>query len=353
MKVKLKLNILSVKNYSKTKKGIVSDANMLSLIQAKRENQEKLFSVNVRGDLFNIKTIRKNPVANSIKETIIQIMENKIEPNSFYWRNQGGIMFAKSITDIGDGYYEVEMTEEYHGIGNGQQTISLSDYFSNKYEIHKDIEMPMRILIGFSEKECREMCKTNNTSNKITTKDVISNDWSTIAKEWQELNGTNLIYKRDGQKIKTTEKDIILFETNYYNMVSSYHTQKPWIAGNAITSVFGPSDTNATKMNECNEVINLFNEWFENNEDWKEYYPILKPTVSEGYVKNFMLALYVRFDSPRDVNQFLTETLQVLKYYIDTNYGNDIPKKFFTTQAEYNGVKTVMSQLRKRKLELV
>ena len=191
MKVKLKLNILSVKNYSKTKKGIVSDANMLSLIQAKRENQEKLFSVNVRGDLFNIKTIRKNPVANSIKETIIQIMENKIEPNSFYWRNQGGIMFAKSITDIGDGYYEVEMTEEYHGIGNGQQTISLSDYFSNKYEIHKDIEMPMRILIGFSEKECREMCKTNNTSNKITTKDVISNDWSTIAKEWQELDLQN------------------------------------------------------------------------------------------------------------------------------------------------------------------
>jgi hypothetical protein len=74
-----------------------------------------------------------------------------------------------------------------------------------------------------------------NNSNKITQKDIISNDWTFLSDELFDI-GYILHYKRDAI-VPKGDNVINIYETGFYNILNSYHTEKPWITGNEVTNI--------------------------------------------------------------------------------------------------------------------
>jgi hypothetical protein len=210
---------------------------LADLVSAHKIHGKELYEGNVRGQLASTHSqILKNPTCKSILETLEEIHSGKLEPTTFFNGSQGCLIMCDSLS-ISSGTYIAEIKHDYQGIGNGQQTINTSYFFSNRQEISPNILIPIKIMVGYSKKDFQSACVRNNTSSKVSQKSVISNDWSNIAKQLNKI-GITLVYKVDAVKTKTKGRIINLHEKNYYNILNSYFNETPWITGNQVINEF-------------------------------------------------------------------------------------------------------------------
>lgn len=286
----LKLKNTNEEIVSGEKRVIKGEVFLTSLIESKRKLGQDLFSVNVRKYLSNEKPTaeqRKRPVFKGIMTTLDTIRENPSLAYKFSLNNNGCAIMAKSARRVTDDTWELTMEGEYNGIGNGQQTIYISEWCDSNKPINPNITISTKIMIGFSDKENIEMCEALNTSNKIDAKDIMTTNWRPLHNKLREV-GIELIYKKGDKRMG--DNIINLNDKGLYNAISSYFTNKPWVTGGKVTDILDVSTITPKSLIEATEIKREIDSWFNSNVNkGNELMSVVKDT-SIGYVKNYIIS---------------------------------------------------------------
>ena len=327
-----------------TQKWLTCEVSVSSLIEAKRQLGKELFAVNVRGCLSNSKPTsqeRKKPVFRGIMSTMDKIRENPEKGYLLTIGNNGCTIMCDSIERISGDIYEITLTHDYHGIGNGQQTTYIFEWIDTNYPISSDLTIICRMAIGFPEDECNDICKANNTSNKIDKKDIKSIEWKRISTELKTL-GITFNYKKE----KEGQYDINIFCENYYNMIGAYFTNKPWVNGQEVTDIIILNNISGKDMIEMDRVKKIIDGWFETNTNEVKKHGNKMDITRLGYLKNTMISLYTDVKIQSRVKPFI-------KKYGDVKFFERIFKVVIDTLQENETTKVSSSYFNKKTYELL
>lgn len=322
------------------------------LITAQNQIGKDLYSVNVRGSLFTGKSPdSKNRVFRGITETLINISKGELSPNTFLNGNQGCLLMCESIQ--GDlKKYEITISEIYHGIGNGQQTISVASFVNKKFPIRKDVSIPIKIMVGYTPEECYSACEYNNTSNKISLKNIISNDWEPISKQLLRL-GYILHYKQDKVIVKS-ENLINIWERNFYNFLNAYHCETPWISGDkTISNGFNISQVSVKSLLDVVLIKSKIDDWFSKN--IKKFDTSLFDADRTGYIGNIIVTAYKKYyDGSMSVDDFIKLCFVDVIYPTIISQNKRVNSSFFTTESNckfiLNDIKNKVEILKLRQI---
>jgi len=342
----LKLKNTNEEIVSGEKRVIKADVPLTSLIESKRKLGQDLFSVNVRKYLSNEKPTaeqRKRPVFKGIMTTLDAIRENPSLAYKFSLNNNGCAIMAKSARRVTDDTWELTMEGEYNGIGNGQQTIYISEWCDSNKPIDPNITISTKIMIGFSDKENIEMCEALNTSNKIDAKDIMTTNWRPLHNKLREV-GIELIYKKGDKRMG--DNIINLNDKGLYNAISSYFTNKPWVTGGKVTDILDVSTITPKSLIEATEIKREIDSWFNNNENKSksnELMSLVKDT-SDGYVKNYIMSFFTDKEDIEIIKHYINEcgisdfiglcVDCIIGYIINQKKG--INNKYFTSKITYD-----------------
>lgn len=277
---------------------------LADLVSAHKIYGRDLYEVNVRGQLASTYSqIIKNKTCKGILKTLEEIHEGKLDPISFYNANQGCLIICESINMSGD-TYNIEIKHPYQGIGNGQQTINTSSFFSNKTDINPNIFVQVKVMVGYNHNDSHVACVRNNTSSRITEKNVISNDWTTLAKQLEAV-GITLVYKTDAVKPKKSKGRIInLHEKNYYNTLNSYFNGTPWITGNEVIEGFNVQSVTVNELLKIDNFKIELVEWF--NKNIENYDTTLFDYKRVGYIQNLIVTAFAKYyDNSLSLSEFV------------------------------------------------
>lgn len=274
-------------------KTYTASVRLIDLINANNQLGQSLYSVNVRGRLFTGKVPdRKNKTFQGIEETLTNIHNGIDEPVEFLNNNTGSLLICNSLNQLDENKYEVILIGNSNGIGNGQQTITISSFINNKLPISDDVYILVKIMIGYPVHKCYNSCKSNNTSNKISQKNIISNGWVNVANDLKQL-GYDLYYQQT-KNIPKLPNVINIYESGFYNILNAYQTKQPWITGDKVANNI---DINLLNANSVIEVFNLkkqIDNWFKLNlnPDNTPYDLSFFDSTRTGYIKNIIIAAY-------------------------------------------------------------
>jgi hypothetical protein len=325
-------------------KWLTCEVSLSSLIEAKRKLGKELFSVNVRGCLSNNKPTsqeRKKPVFRGIMSTMNKIRENPQKGYLLTMGNNGCTIMCESIERISGDIYEITLTHDYHGIGNGQQTIYITEWIDTNYPISSDVTIICRMSVGLSEDECNHICMANNTSNKIDKKDIKSIEWKRISTELKTL-GITFNYKKE----KEGQYDINIFADNYYNMIGAYFSNKPWVNGQEVADIIKLYNISGKEMIEMDRVKKIIDDWFETNSNEVKKHGNKMDTTRLGYLKNIMISLYTDVKIQARVKPFI-------KKYGDVKFFERIFEVVIDTIEENETTKVSSSYFNKKTYELL
>lgn len=326
------------------KKWLTCEMSVSSLIEAKRALGKELFSVNVRGYLSNNKPTseeRKKPVFKGIMESMNEIRETPQIGYLLTLGNNGCTIMCESIERISNDIYEITLTNDYHGIGNGQQTTYISEWIDSNYPISNDVTILCKMTVGFSEEECIKICKANNTSNKIDKKDIKSVEWKRIHEELKTL-GISFNYKKE----KEGQYDINIFDENYYNMIGAYFTNRPWVTGQEVTDIIKLDNISGKDMIEMDRVKKIIDGWFETNSNEVKKHGNKMDITRLGYLKNIMISLYTDVKIQSRVKPFI-------KKYGDVKFFELIFEVVIKTLEENEKTKVSSNYFNKKTYELL
>ncbi len=278
---------------------------LADLVSAHKIQGKELYEGNVRGQLASTRgQILKNPTSKGILKTLEEIHDGKLDPITFYNGNAGCLIMCETLGISGDKYI-AEIKHSYQGIGNGQQTINTAYFFSQKQEINPDILVNVKIMVGYSKKDFQSACVRNNTSNRISQKSVISNDWSNIAKQLDTV-GITLVYKTDAVKPNKSKGRVInLFEKNYYNILNSYFNGTPWITGDEIIkSGFSVDSVTVNELLKLDDFKIEIVKWF--NDNIQNYDTKLFDYGRIGYIQNLIVTAFSKYyDNSLSKSEFI------------------------------------------------
>jgi hypothetical protein len=305
MKINFNGELYALPN-KKPQKGVTYTGfvRLADLVSAHKIHGRELYEGNVRGQLASTHSqILKNSSCRSILETLQDIHAEKIDSTTFFNGNQGCLIMCDSLSVSGDTYI-VDIKHDYQGIGNGQQTINTAYFFSNKSNINPDILIPIKVMAGYSKKDFQSACVRNNTSTKVSQKNVISNDWSNIAKQLIKI-GVTLVYKVDAVKPKKSKGRIInTNEKNYYNILNSYFNETPWITGDQVIKEF---DIHSVTIEELLKLDNFKIElvkWF--NQNLQNYDTTLFDSGRIGCIQNLIVLAFKKYyDGTISTSEFI------------------------------------------------
>jgi hypothetical protein len=308
-------------------------AKLIDFVSAHKSLGEDLYEVNVRKTLYEKVKVQKNPVFLGISRTLINIYNGIESPDCFIDKCIGVSLMCDSL-NFNLNTYEVILTEDYHGVGNGQQTINISDITNNKYPISDDVYIRVQIMVGKSEKECTSACTALNTSNKLSQKDIISKDWDPIAKQLKKI-GYTLLSKTDKSIPKQLPRNVInLMSENFYNFLNAYHCETPWITGDETIKrgLNGGSGFNVglVSVQSLLEVDNLKNQldiWFMNN--ISNYDTTIFDSTRTGYIKNVIVTAYKKYFNKS--NMSLSKFIHIC---FDDIYRNQIVVEYNRTKRQ-------------------
>ena len=305
MKINFKGELYALPN-KKPQNGITYTGfvRLADLVSAHKIHGKQLYEGNIRGQLASTHSqILKNPACKSILETLEEIHNGKLETTTFFNGNQGCLIMCESLSVSSDTYI-AEIKHDYQGIGNGQQTINTSSFFSNKTNINPDILIPIKIMVGYSKKDLQSACTRNNTSTKVSQKSVISNDWSTISKQLSKI-GLTLVYKVDAVKPKKSVGRIInLHEKNYYNILNSYFNETPWITGNQVIDEFRVDSVKIEELLKLDDFKIELVKWF--NQNLQNYDITLFDYKRIGYIQNLIVLAFKKYyDGSISTSEFI------------------------------------------------
>lgn len=332
-KFKLRVKSLTQVSCNGTKETYLAVVDLRDLIDANNKIGSQLYTVNVRGKLFSgKKPDRKNPVYIGIENTLIDIYnDNKLAPD-FLNNNNGCLLICDSIETSSPNKYEITINQPYHGIGNGQQTISIASFINNKYPVSNGVYVVVKIMVGYDSVECFAACDANNNSNKVTKKDLKSNDWTFLSNELFDM-GYTLHHKRDAI-IPKGDNIINIYETGFYNILNSYHTEKPWITGNEVTNIL---DINTLTTDIILEVFNIkknIDNWFKMN--LYKYDDSKFDSKRTGYIKNIMITAYKNYYTTEisrliSIDDFFTISFDIIFNEIQSEK-KKVDSSYFTKQ---------------------
>ena len=325
-------------------KWLTCEVSLSSLIEAKRKLGKELFSVNVRGCLSNNKPTsqeRKKPVFRGIMSTMNKIRQNPQKGYLLTMGNNGCTIMCDSIERISGDIYEITLTHDYHGIGNGQQTTYIAECLDTNYPISSDVTIICRMAVGLSEDECNHICMANNTSNKIDKKDIKSIEWKRISTELKTL-GITFNYKKE----KEGQYDINIFADNYYNMIGAYFSNKPWVNGQEVADIIKLYNISGKEMIEMDRVKKIIDDWFETNSNEVKKHGNKMDTTRLGYLKNIMISLYTDVKIQARVKPFI-------KKYGDVKFFERIFEVVIDTIEENETTKVSSSYFNKKTYELL
>jgi len=327
-----------------TQKWLTCEVSVSSLIEAKRKLGKELFSVNVRGCLSNSKPTsqeRKKPVFSGIMSTMDKIRENPEKGYLLTIGNNGCTIMCDSIERISGDIYEITLIHIYHGIGDGQQTTYINEWIDTNYPISSDVTILCKMAIGFPEDECNDICKANNTSNKIDKKDIKSIEWKRISTELKTL-GITFNYKKE----KEGQYHINICAENYYNMIGAYFSNKPWINGQEVADIIKPYNISGKEMIEMDRVKKIIDGWFETNTNEVKKHSNKMDTTRMGYLKNIMISLYTDVKIQARVKPYI-------KKYGDVKFFELIFKVVINTIEENETTKVSSNYFNKKTYELL
>ena len=337
-------NVVETLINGQTQKWLTCEVSLSSLIEAKRKLGKELFSVNVRGCLSNSKPTsqeRKKPVFRGIMSTMDKIRKNPEKGYLLTMGNNGCTIMCDSLERISGDIYEITLTHDYHGIGNGQQTIYITEWIDTNYPISSDVTIICRMIVGLPEDECNHICMANNTSNKIDKKDIKSIEWKRISTELKTL-GITFNYKKE----KEGQYDINIFTDNYYNMIGAYFSNKPWVNGQEVADIIKLYDISGKEMIEMDRVKKIIDDWFETNTNEVKKHGNKMDITRKGYLKNIMISLYTDVKIQARVKPFI-------KKYGDVKFFELIFKVVINTIEENETTKVSSNYFNKKTYELL
>jgi hypothetical protein len=322
---------------------------LIDLIKEQKRLGKNLFTGNVRGALYKPtksggipKPYYKDSLFNSIYKTITDIQktpENKID---FFNNNQGSLIMADSFDDSG----VLTFKNSSHGVGNGQQTISICSLLSNSIPISKEIILPVKICVGYSDEENNSMCQSNNTSKSMTKKSFTSKDWEHLINPLKSI-GYTLLNKY--QKNPTKGEFVInIHNEPFLNVLSSHVSKKPWIKGSEKIS----SDVLDILNLKTNDVIFAFelnkdiDRWIKENKPYLEKNKHILDTTRKGGVKNIIATLYK--DNEKFIKKINMSDDEFYKLCFDDviESGNEIGYKYFNKDRISNHILSIGNKLK-------
>ena len=300
-----------------------------------------LFNNNVRDTTFNntsrLSELMKNKAFSGVYKTLEKI-ENGASPILMFELNQGGSLMCESIKETGNtDEYEITLTEDFHGFGNGQQTLSTAWYYRKN---NKDIKPNTLIFFKFFESYKRELsqqiCVANNTNVRINNMDLISNSWNSIAYSL-EKKGIHLKHKLNKDFIKPEGLRVIdITEDNFYNVINAYQKLQPWKSGNDIIDNSLLEGMTPELLIKLDDLRLEFNDWFlENYSTFKEIREKNEKKFStlreKGISKSFFIACHkLHYDPILTNNEFFNICLESFVDTID-EFNSITNSKYFNT----------------------
>jgi len=308
MKIKMKIKNLYLAGEEGSEKTMTGLLDLSTLVTLNKIDKN-LFNVNVRGNTIGNKPPKNHKVFNNIKDTLIKISKGEAQKISFLNKNNGVCIMCDSIKSLGDELYELNIPQEYHGFGNGQQTIS-SVYHVYKtlgITIEKDTLTQVKIMIGYNKDECYDVCTANNTNIKINNRDIISNSWNNIAKTLRK-NGWVLVSKADKTSMITPGKKgtIELHKDSFYNLLNAYHRENPWKVGQEIVDTDLLTGMTGDILVKVHNLKLDLNKWLSNNtERVMSYKPLFDASHLSPYgtLKNLFITCHKKWYSDKISNE--------------------------------------------------
>lgn len=325
-----------------------------------------LFMNNVRDTTFDkglsLSFLNKNKAFKGVYSTLERI-ESGESPTLMYELNQGGSLMCESIKPTGNpDEYEITLIQDYHGFGNGQQTLSTAWFFRDKTK--KDIKTNTLIFFKFLEsynkEKSQEICIANNTNVKINNLDLISNSWNDIAKELSNM-GIYLKHKSNKTKDITnkSQRVIDLTDDNFYNIINAYHKEQPWKSGQEIIDESLLEGMTPDILIKIDDLRIEFNKWFlENLQTFKDIRSENENKFStlreKGISRSLFFACHKKY---YDTSGILTtkEFFDICLESFEATIGNDDKKitnlSYFKILTEFVKIKIEVAILTKQRVK--
>jgi len=339
MKIKF-MGALHASPNKNPEKGITYTGHLklADLVSAHKNHGKDLYRGNVRETLASTYAqIKKNKVTDGIYRTLEKINSGELDPIVFFNGHQGCLIMCESLS-ISDGEYVAEIKHDYQGIGNGQQSVNAAYFFSNRNEISDDIIIQAKVMVGYSKKDFQESCNRNNTSNRISQKSVISNDWTDISNELKSM-GITLIYKTGGVKPKRSAGRIInIQEKNYYNFLNAYFVKTPWITGDeTIRQGFSVDSVTVSELIKLDNFKTQLVNWFDNN--LKNYDTDLFDYKRIGYIQNSIVTAFKQYyDGNLSESDFIKICFDKTIYPAIKREGRRVDCSYFTNETNVKNI---------------
>ena len=182
---------------------------LINLVELYRQRGDILFDKNIRLSLANTKEAKERAVSNPMEHTFDQICSGKLDPNIFPFFHVG-VTIAATTNQIDN----ENLLLESPGIINGCQTITIADAYLSKLEEDnkteeierfKEIKVIVKIVVGVSDEQLKDITNSNNRQNPIENWQLFSNDSIHIEIE-EELKIAGIFYERQKGKFDTIMK---------------------------------------------------------------------------------------------------------------------------------------------------
>ena len=303
-----------------------------------------LFMNNVRDTTFDnglsLSVLNKNKAFKGVYSTLERI-ESGESPTLMYELNQGGSLMCESIKPTGNtDEYEITLIQDYHGVGNGQQTLSTAWYFKekNKKEIKNNTLIFFKFLESYGKEKSQEICIANNTNVKINNLDLISNSWNDISNALNNM-GIYLKHKANKSKVITnnSQRVIDLTDDNFYNIMNAYHKLQPWKSGQEIIDESLLEGITANILIEIDDLRIEFNKWYLDNlqrfkgirKENEKKFSVLR---ERGISRSFFFACYkLHYDPILTIEKFFDICLESFEATIGNDEKGITNLKYFKT----------------------
>jgi hypothetical protein len=192
----------------------LSYVSLISLIELYRQRGDVLFDKNVRLSLLGTKEI-KGRLLHPLFDTLDGICNGTLSPSIFPFYHIGVTISATRGVE-GKNFL---FTLESPSVINGCQTITLAHEYlkklesekneiekNNRIEKFKEILVIVKVVVGVSEEELKEITNANNRQNPIENWQLFSNDSIHVAIE-NALKEKGVFYERQKGKFETVMKN--------------------------------------------------------------------------------------------------------------------------------------------------
>jgi hypothetical protein len=275
-----------------TEKCVVCVVELTSIVKLQDEYGTNLYSPNVRGSLIADKpksTKFKNKVYRSIFKTL-DGLEGDSNTDVFISNNNGIQILVDEFTEVTNSQYDIgSLVGKYRGINNGCQTVStVFDYLKQNGKVPPNQKVLVKINIGTSEKESKELTISNNCHNSVSEKDILLAFSDELNKSVEDYSdGEYTLKTKKGSAPNKKSIVIDLTKMGRTNTMLSYILEKPFLNGGPAFKQYKDElfrKANGRSIVEMFKLEQKIAGIFKGDETFTKYHKL-----TNGYIKNPIL----------------------------------------------------------------